>query len=125
MYRFSELLDFVQRQVVNFRNVSVDNNGDKWWTYVDGFDSKDEYEDLEGYEVAVKHLQTSFEERARLAMQLTAANVYDQAPWLVGDDRLVMSDDASDDDVEWIKANCLREGCRRAQPSARSLPRNH
>jgi GTP-dependent phosphoenolpyruvate carboxykinase len=46
MYRFSELLDFVQRQVVVFRNVSVDNNGDKWWTYVDGFDSKDEYEDL-------------------------------------------------------------------------------
>mmetsp|Transcript_8333 Transcript_8333/g.13099 ORF Transcript_8333/g.13099 Transcript_8333/m.13099 type:complete len:214 (-) Transcript_8333:439-1080(-) len=84
---------------------SVEYNGDKWFTYVDFFD-----EELEGgYEFAVKQLQTRFEERARLAMQLTAANIYDQAPWIVGDDLLALSDDASDDDVEWIKANCLRD----------------
>jgi hypothetical protein len=35
---------------------------------------EDEDEELEGkYEFAVKQLQTIFEERARLAMQLTAA----------------------------------------------------
>ena len=84
---------------------SVEYNGDKWFTYVDFFD-----EELEGeYEFAVKQLQTRFEERARLAMQLIAANIYDQAPWLVGDNLLALSDDASDDDVEWIKANCLRD----------------
>jgi len=109
MYRFGELLDFVQRQVVFFRKVSVDNNGDKWWTYVDFYDTEDEDEELEGYDLAIKHLQTNFEERARLAMQLTVANIYDQAPWLVGDDLLALSDAGNDRDDESIKEYCLRD----------------